>query len=307
MDAALRGLAAAAAHNASSPAHKGSDAELAAVHVVGLVGAALFASAAIVVPLALVARQNKILAPRPGGIHIRLPQPLTRLVLQLALLAAGWFFAPLNALLWDGGSVTRVAFNALAWYSTLLELGDYYGLQEPVRSGTYAHYAFVLLAFLALATLGGGVARLTALVGVAPLVALVVLAASYWGAHRDRAVIPPPRAAADVRYGQLVLGWLAALGLFTLVTEACSAEYGGAMPLLGGFVCMLLSHLGLCVLWTAVAFAPAPDPRPSQEELASANAYARAAMDGASLLDAASDPPQLVDAEAAGGSPRQHN
>jgi len=258
------GLLAASA-NATRHAHVAADAELAQVRVVGLIATALFAGLAIVVPVALVARKNRHLASgagRPGAhINIILPQALTRAVLALALLAAGWFFAPFNALLWDGGSVARVAFNALVWYSALLEVADFYGVQEPVRSHTFAHYAFVLLAFLALCTLGGGVARLTGLVAAAPLAALVALAACVWGAHRERLVLPAPRAGADVRYGHGVFAWLAALGLFALVTEACSAEYGGAMPLLGGYVCMLLAHIGLCALWAAMALAPAPEPR----------------------------------------------
>lgn len=260
-------LAATAVHNTTiHPASLADAAALAQVRIVGYVAVAMFGALALVLPAVLVGRKNWALlaaasSSRPGAatdIVVTLPQPLVRAILALALLTAGWCFVPFNAMLWDGGSVARVAFNALVWYVSLLEVGRFYGVQEPVATQTYAHYVFIFLAWMALCVLGAGVARLLALVAVAPLIALAVLAATLWGTNRDR-LARWPRSAQQLKVGHAVLAVLAGAGIVAMVTEACSAEYGGAMPLVGGFVAMFAVHSGLCGLWLLMAFAPAPD------------------------------------------------
>lgn len=245
-----------------------TSAEMAGVRVVSLVMFVLLGLLAAGVPAIYVA--TKRMARGAGSAILYLPAPtIIAQAVATGLLACGWLFCGINGWLWRDGSLERVFLNAWFWDWTLAALADFYELQEPMRSGYYPMLRRAGIGVLvAAAVLGGGVRRQVALLTVLPLAALVLYVATLASPNPRRAAwsrTPPPSAPEHfdlgsligagyrIRPGLVLLVCVALAGLWCIVTEPLTPEYGGPAPLWLGFALMALAHLALVLLGFAMA------------------------------------------------------
>lgn len=281
------------------PASLGSASSMSGPRAVAYVAFIFFGVAAVVLPIVAIGRRATARLAAPW----LLPQRFAVQALACALLACGWFFAGLNALLWNGGSIARVLLNALAWDWTLGQLAEFYEVREPTRTAFFQPIRRGALLVLVLAAFSDESARLVALTAVLPLAVVTGLCATLWASNADRAAwwassgasVPgPPRhdlgtlvgARYPIRPGAVLLGVVGALGLYVLITEALSKEYAGVLPLTASFALMLPAHAVLALLWNLMALVEVADASSGTGTHADGDDFdPRGAVVAASVLD----------------------
>lgn len=287
-------------HNTTTT-HSSLETQLVGIRVVSYVAFVLFGLVFALATIVLVARLTTGKSATLQPLH-------TRQVLATALLACGWLFAGLNPLLvttpvgvW---SLARVLLNAMAWEWTLAQLTEYYYVLEPMRTAQPVRRAALVL--LVLSAFGEPLVKFVALTGALPLAVLMVLCATLWSTARDRAIWPltPVRGAHDfssilrtgsvqIRFGMVLFALLALTGLWALVSEMLSAEYGGLLPMTASFALMLPEHAVLALMWFSTALAPA-----AQEQSVSEG---RLRGDAAAAMLITTDAPLALDTVAENG------